>query len=58
MFRLVIYDSKSHYILWTITDSIEGAVLQKNQDKNLDQALTEILREFLNIAGKTSAAAH
>src|ERR1039458_1945385 len=31
MFRLVVYGSQSHYVLWTITQSIEPAVLQKNQ---------------------------
>ncbi|MGA3101220.1 MAG: hypothetical protein ABSD61_05100 [Terracidiphilus sp.] len=58
MFRLVIYDSKSHYALWTITQSIEPAVLQKNQDRNLDQALSGVLSKFLYIAGKTTAPAH
>ncbi len=53
--RLVIYDTKSHFALWTINSSVEGAIMQKNQDKNLDEALTEVLREFLSIAGKAPA---
>jgi hypothetical protein len=58
MFRLVIYDGKSHYILWTVTSSIEIAFLQKTHDKNFDTALTEILDQFLKIAGKPQSAAH
>jgi hypothetical protein len=58
MFRVVIYDGKSHYILWTATSSIELAYLQKTHDKNFDTALTEVLNQFLKIAGKPPAAAH
>lgn len=58
MFRLVVYDGKSHFILWTVTSSIELAYLQKTHDKNFDTALTEVLDQFLTIAGKPPAAAH
>ncbi len=52
MFRLIIYDRKSHYVLWTITESIELAVLQKTHDRNFDQALTAVLTQFLAITGR------
>jgi hypothetical protein len=39
MFRLVIYDRKSHYVLWTLTESIQVALLQKTHDKNFDESL-------------------
>jgi hypothetical protein len=58
MFRLVVYDGKTHYILWTVTQSVEYAILQKTHDKNFDMALTEVLNQFLKIAGKPPAAAH
>ncbi len=58
MFRLVIYDGKTHFILWTVTSSIELAYLQKTHDKNFDIALTEILNQFLKIAGKPPAGTH
>jgi hypothetical protein len=58
MFRLVVYDGKTHYILWTVTSSIELAFLQKTHDKNFDMALTAVLDQFLKIAGKPPAAAH
>jgi hypothetical protein len=56
-FRLVAYDVKSHYILWTFTESIEPAILQKTHDKNFDKALSALLAQFLSIAGRPPAAA-
>jgi hypothetical protein len=58
MFRLVMYDGKTHYILWAITQSVEPVVGQKAHDKNFDMALTDVLNQFLKIAGKPPAAAH
>ena len=58
MFRLVIYDRKTHYALWTITQSIEVAYLQKIHDRNFDEALSAVLAQFLKIAGKPPAGPH
>jgi hypothetical protein len=58
MFRLAVYDGKTHYILWTVTQSVEFAILQKTHDKNFDLALTEVRDQFLKIAGKPPVAAH
>jgi hypothetical protein len=55
-FRLTIYDRKTHYVLWTITQSIDAAYMQKNHDKNFDEALAAVLQQFLQVAGKTPAA--
>jgi len=52
-FRLVVYDRKTHYILWTLTRSIEIAFLQKTHDHNFDDALTMLLLEFESLTGKT-----
>ncbi len=52
MFRLAVYDRKTHYILWTVTQSVEIAFLQKTHDRNFDLALTEVLNQFLAVAGK------
>jgi len=57
-FRLVVYGSQSHYVLWTITQALEPAILQKNRDKNFDQAVTNVLNEFLNVAGKGPLPSH
>jgi hypothetical protein len=55
-FRLVVYDGKTHFILWTITRPIEVALLQKTHDKNFDDALSAVLTRFLTIAHGPSSA--
>jgi len=52
MFRLTIFDRKTHYVLWTLTESIEVALLQKTHDRNFDQALNNILLDFQQLTGK------
>ncbi len=56
MFRLTIYDRKTHYILWTFTESIEQAALQKTHDHNLDQALDRLLTDFERVTQKIPLA--
>jgi len=58
MFRLVVYDRKTHYVLWALTRSIEVAYLQKTHDRNFDDALSSMVLEFEELAGKPPAAAH
>lgn len=58
MFRLVVYDRKTHYILWTVTQSIDLAFLQKTHDRNFDQALAAALNQFLTVVGKPPVPAH
>jgi hypothetical protein len=45
-FRLTIYDRKTHYVLWTITEPIEFAILQKTHDKNFDEALSHVVDDL------------
>jgi hypothetical protein len=56
MFRLVIFDRKTHYILWTFTESIAPALLQKSHDENFDDALAALNSDLRRLAGQTSAA--
>jgi len=58
MLRLVVYDRKTHYILWAFTESIEIAFLQKTHDRNFDDALTAILVDFESLTGKPPAGLH
>ena len=58
MLRLVVYDRKTHYILWAFTQSIEIAFLQKTHDRNFDDAMTAILLEFESLSGKAQATTH
>ncbi len=43
MFRLVIYDRPTHYVLWALTESIAPATLQKTHDHNFDEALAALV---------------
>ena len=56
MFRLTLYDRKTHYILWALTSSIEIAFLQKTHDRNFDEALNLLLDEFNAVCGHRAAA--
>src|SRR5271168_857249 len=58
MFRLVVYDRKTHYVLWALTESIMIAYLQKTHDNNFDLALNAITADLkrLTSAPNTSAA--
>jgi len=56
MFRLAIYDRKTHYVLWTLTQSIPIALFQKSHDRNFDDALTAILRQFVELSSKAPNA--
>jgi hypothetical protein len=46
MFRLAIYDRRTHYVLWALTESIGAANLQKTHDHNFDQALTDLVNDL------------
>ena len=58
MFRLVVYDRKTHVILWAFTQSIDIAFKQKTHDRNFDEALTALLLEFEGLSGKMQTPTH
>ena len=49
-FRLAIYDRKSHYVLWTLTQTIQVAVLQKTHDRNFDAALEMLVKNLKSLS--------
>lgn len=55
-FRVILIDPKTHTILWSITERTNYAVLQKNRDKNLDETITVLLKDFADITGPNSVA--
>ena len=56
MFRLAIYDRKSHYVLWTLTQTIQVAVLQKTHDRNFDAALEMLVKNLKSLSTPGTAA--
>ncbi|HEY2118707.1 MAG TPA: hypothetical protein VGH37_05935 [Candidatus Acidoferrum sp.] len=57
MFRLVIFDRKTHFVLWTLTESIEPANLQKTHDHNFDEALATLVLDLKKLTNSTTATA-
>jgi hypothetical protein len=55
MFRLVIYDRKSHYVLWALTESIQVAILQKTHDHNFDEALAMLVQYLKRLTTPVAA---
>jgi hypothetical protein len=49
MVRLVIYDRPTHYVLWSITESVEQAYQQKTHDANFDHALDRLLNDLTSV---------
>ncbi len=45
-FRLVIYDGKSHYVLWAMTEPIALAVKQQTHDRNFDEAISNLISDL------------
>ncbi len=56
MFRLVILDRKTHYVLWALTESIEFAFLQKTHDNNFDAALAAITMDLKRLTSAPAGA--
>jgi hypothetical protein len=48
-FKLIVYDRPTHYVLWTITQTIDPANLQKTHDKNFDSALDSLLDQLAQL---------
>jgi hypothetical protein len=44
MFRPVIWDRTTHYVLWALTESKDPANLQKTHDRNFDDAIVKDLK--------------
>jgi hypothetical protein len=56
MFRLVILDRKTHYVLWALTESVGFAILQKTHDQNFDLALATITDDLKRLTSTAVAA--
>jgi len=54
MFRLVILDRKTHYVLWALTESIAPANLQKTHDRNFDEALAALTLDLKSLTAATA----
>lgn len=55
-FKLVIYDAKTHFVLWTITEPIEWAILQKTHDRNFDDAVGRLSADVQALSQRNAAS--
>lgn len=58
MFRVVIYDRPTHYVLWALTESIAPAALQKTHDHNFDEALATLVLDAARLTKSTPVGMH
>jgi hypothetical protein len=49
-FKLTVYDRPTHYVLWTITGTVDPANLQKTHDKNFDASLDSIVTQLVAVS--------
>jgi hypothetical protein len=56
MFRLVIYEAKSHYVLWALTESIGEAYVQKTHDRNFDDAVAALVGDLKELVSRAGVA--
>ena len=54
-FKLAIIDVKTHVTIWTMIEHIQLALLQKNSDKNFDNAMTALVNDVAKLAGTAPA---
>jgi hypothetical protein len=57
-FRVILIDPKTRVILWSITERTNYAVFQKNRDKNLDETIGVLLKDFSDITGPNAIPPH
>jgi len=50
-FKLTVYDRPTHYVLWTVTQTVDEAERQVTHDKNFDAALDSLLSELAAATG-------
>ena len=55
-FRRVIFDRETHFALWTFTEAIMAANLQKTHDRNFDDALAALAGDLQKLASAASAS--
>jgi hypothetical protein len=52
---LTILDSKTHFLLWTITEPVESAILAKTWQKNFDNGIANLVRDLTALAAQPDA---
>jgi len=56
LFILTILDSKTHFILWTITQPVKVAALEKTWEKNFSQGIGNLVGDLKGLAAQPDAS--
>jgi hypothetical protein len=48
-FRAVLFDAKTHTLVWSITERTNYAAFQKNRDRNLDAAMAALVTDLTSV---------
>jgi hypothetical protein len=51
-----IYDRPSHYVLWAFSEEVASADTQKTHDRNLDDAIAQLVQDFQRLTRPQSTA--
>ncbi len=54
--RLEILDAKTHFLLWTILEPVEGALRKATWENNFNTGVTNLVSDLKNITGETPIA--
>jgi len=54
--RLEILDAKTHFLLWTIVEPVEGAFRKASWDKNFNAGVASLVSDLKNMSGETQTA--
>ena len=53
---LTIFDSKTHFVLWTVSEPVEGAIRKGTFEKNLDKAVQDLMADIKNLVKQPASA--
>ena len=54
--RLEILDAKTHFLLWTIVEPVDGAIRKATWENNFNTGVTNLVSDLKNITGETHTA--
>ena len=54
-FQLRILDTKTHFLLWSLTAPVEGAFRKATWDKNFDHGLNLLMEDLKKLAAPPTA---
>ena len=53
--ELTILETKSHFLLWTVAEPVEGAFRKTTWEKNFGQGITNLLDDLKKLSGQPAA---